>query len=141
MISRNPKSPDTEPLDDQIPAICLDLGLGLDMVGDAESLDELLALAEQSLTRDLPAIARLLAQGDSAGASRLLHSFKGFMPIFCVETLVQHVGRVELLSKTASATELQPAYALLEPALQQLCGELRRHLADNSCLGNDDAVS
>jgi HPt (histidine-containing phosphotransfer) domain-containing protein len=140
MISQNPKSPANDFPIAPVPA-CLDLGLGLDMVGDAESLEEVLALAEQSLTRDLPAIAQLLAQGDAGGASRLLHSLKGFMPIFCAEALVQHVGRVEHFSKTASAAELQLAYAVLEPALHQLCGELRRHLADNSCLGNGDAVS
>jgi HPt (histidine-containing phosphotransfer) domain-containing protein len=137
MISPNPKSPAND-----LPTApaCLDLGLGLDMVGDAESLDEVLSLAEQSLSRDLPAIAQLLAQGDSAGASRLLHAFKGFMPIFCVETLVQHVGRVELLSKTASAAELRPAYAALEPSLRQLCSELQRHLNDNPPLNNSEAL-
>jgi HPt (histidine-containing phosphotransfer) domain-containing protein len=140
MISQNPKSP-AHDLPIAPASACLDLAVGLDMVGDAESLDEVLTLAEQSLSRDLPAIAQLLAQGDSSGASRLLHAFKGFMPIFCVESLVQHVGRVERLSKTASAAELQPAYAALEPALRQLCGELQRHLNRNAPFNNSGALS
>jgi HPt (histidine-containing phosphotransfer) domain-containing protein len=111
------------------------------MVGDAQALDEVLALAEQSLTRDLPAIAQLLAQGDAGAASRLLHTFKGFLPIFCAEALVQHVGRVELFSKTASAAELRPVYAALEPALLQLCEELRLHLRRNSFENISDASS
>ncbi len=139
MISQTQKSSTTVLPPDQALAHCLDLGLGLDMVGDAQGLDEVLALAEQSLTRDLPAIVQLLTQGDAGAVSRLLHAFKGFMPIFCVEALVQQVCRVELVSKTASAAELQPVYAALEPALLQLCGELRQHLNKAASLGNNHA--
>jgi HPt (histidine-containing phosphotransfer) domain-containing protein len=139
MISQNLKLPSTDSLGNSFPAGCLDLDLGLDMVGDAQALDEVLALAEQSLTHDLPAIAQLLGQGDAGAASRVLHSIKGFVPIFCVQTLVQHVTRVELLSKTASAAELQPAYAELEPVLRQLCEELRRHLKIDPPVSVSDA--
>jgi HPt (histidine-containing phosphotransfer) domain-containing protein len=121
------------------PTAYLDLALGLDMVGDAQSLRELLELADQSLQRDVPAITQWLLQGDARAANQLLHSIKGFVPIFCTPALVQHVTRVELLSKTASAEQVQPAYAELAPALSQLCAEVRRYLDNPAAGGTSDA--
>ena len=125
-ISVIPKSSDSHtvaPL-----STCLDIAQGLDMVGDADALRELLDLAEKGLEHDLPAIARFLEQGDARGANQLLHSIKGFVPIFCTATLVQHVTQVELLSKSASAVEIAPVYAELAPALTQLHEDIRRYL-------------
>ncbi len=102
--------------------------MGLDMVGDADALRELLDLAAQGLDRDIPGIAQCLQQGDARGANQLLHAIKGFVPIFCAAPVVQHVTRVELLSKTADADEVAAAYADLAPVLSQLLREIRSHL-------------
>jgi len=111
---------------------CLDVALGVDMAGDAAALRDLLELAEHSLQRDLPQIAQLLAQGDARGANQLLHSIKGFVPIFATEALVQEVSRVEALGKTASANELQVAYAPLASHMHQLLAEISRYLATDT---------
>ena len=116
-------SPDATPA----PYQWLDPVLGLEMVGDEDSLIDILNLADEGLTRDLPAIEQCLASGDARRADEMLHAIKGFVPIFCVESLVEHVTRVELLGKTASAQELAPAYAPLAPQLHQLRDEIRRY--------------
>ncbi len=120
---------------------CLDIALGLDMVGDEPSLHELLDLAEKSLARDIPAIAAHLAAGDAKAANQLLHSTKGFVPIFCSAALVQQVTRVELLSKSANAAEIASAYAELAPALSQLLDEIRQFLKTVSPRSGDDEAT
>ena len=102
----------------------LDPVLGLEMVGDEASLIDILSLAEESLTRDLPAIDQSLNQGDARRADEMLHAIKGFVPIFSVPSLFEHVTEVELLGKTASAPELAAAYAPLAPKLKQLRDEI-----------------
>ena len=119
MTSKSPDSPNATP-----PAACLDIALGLDMVGDEQSLQELLDMAEQGLTRDIPAIALHLQQDNAKGANALLHAIKGFAPIFCTAHVVQLIGSVELLSKTAAAREIAPHYAQLAPVLTQLRDEI-----------------
>lgn len=91
----------------------------------------MLAMLEESLARDIPLIAELLAKGDVPGANRLLHPMKGFLPIFCGEALCTELSAVEGLSKTASTAEVAPAYAALRPKLDQLLAEVVAFLQNN----------
>lgn len=106
----------------------LDVERALDQIGDVAALHEMLDMLQASLDRDLPQIAYLLSQGDSKSANRLLHALKGFIPIFCVDALCDHVATVEFFSKTAPALEVANAFALLEPKLRQLQAEIDAHL-------------
>lgn len=98
------------------------------MVGDEDSLRELLELAALGLERDIPQIAQRLEQGDAKGANQLLHAIKGFVPIFCTAPMTEHVTQVEFLSKTASAQELLAPMAQLAPQLRQLHAEINAYL-------------
>ena len=131
MILKSPDFPNASP-----PAACLDIALGLDMVGDEQSLQELLDMAEQALTRDIRAVAEHLEQGNAKGANGLLHAIKGFAPIFCAEHLVRQITGVELLSKTAAAQEIAVHYAELAPALAQLRDEICVYLGRTPSAGS-----
>ena len=106
----------------------LDVDRALEQVGEIAALHEMLDMLQTSLDRDLPMISALLAQGDTKGANRLLHALKGFIPIFCVDALCEQVALVELISKTASATDIATAFASLEPKLRQLQAEIDAHM-------------
>lgn len=106
----------------------LDVDRALEQVGEIEVLHEMLDMLQSSLDRDLPMISALLTQGDVRGANRLLHALKGFIPIFCVDSLCEHVALVELISKTAEARDIATAFALLEPKLRQLQTEIDTHM-------------
>ncbi|MDT8991583.1 Hpt domain-containing protein [Curvibacter sp. APW13] len=108
--------------------IYLDVDRALEQIGEAEALHDMLDMLQSSLDRDLPQIQALLDSGDVRSANRLLHAIKGFIPIFCVDALCDHVASVELLSKTASAAEVTAAFALLEPKLRGLQSEIDAHL-------------
>jgi hypothetical protein len=58
----------------------------------------------------------------------MLHTLKGFIPIFCCDALCDQVAAVEFLSKTADAREVAAAYASLSPKLKQLKVEIDLHL-------------
>jgi HPt (histidine-containing phosphotransfer) domain-containing protein len=109
-------------------AMYLDIDRALEQIGDVSALHEMLDMLQDTLDRDVPQIDALLSQQDVASANRLLHSLKGFIPIFCVDALCDHVAQVEILSKTGSADEVGRAYAPLVPKLQQLQTEIDRHL-------------
>lgn len=109
--------------------VYLDLEHALGQIGDEGALREMLEMLQDSLSRDVPQIAELLGQGDAPGANRLLHALKGFIPIFCVDALCEHVVSVERLSKTAPAPEIAQAYASLAPELRQLQSEISAHMA------------
>jgi len=102
----------------------LDIDLAIEQVGDLQAVQGMLSMLEESLARDVPRIAQLLADGDVKAANRVLHGLKGFIPIFCVDALCQHVARVEEMSKTAGAAEVGIAYAPLMGDLEQLQGEV-----------------
>lgn len=106
----------------------LDVERALAQIGEVSALHEMLGMLQASLDRDVPLIAQLLAEQDVSTANRLLHSLKGFIPIFCVDTLCDHVAQVEMMSKTQGSAEVGLAYALLEPRLQQLQAELDQYL-------------
>ena len=107
---------------------CLDVGLGFELVGDAQALNELLALARESLTRDVALIAQKIEENDVREANKLLHSLKGFAPIFCAQSLAEEIARVEILSKTCTAAELREPYHALRPRLSRLHDEIARYL-------------
>ena len=108
----------------------LDIQLALDQIGDTQAMHGMLAMLEESLARDIPGIARLLEEGDLIAANRVLHSIKGFIPIFCVDALCKHVASVELLSKGGDWAEITKAYAGLRPDLLLLQAEVASYLND-----------
>jgi HPt (histidine-containing phosphotransfer) domain-containing protein len=107
----------------------LDIPRALRQVGGVEALRSMLPMLQELLQRDVPQIAHLLDTEDATGASRLLHSFKGCMPIFCTPTLCEHLEKVEQLSKSGVALEVGRAYSALMPELQALQLEIDRYLA------------
>ena len=109
-------------------AIFLDVERALEQVGEVSALHEMLDMLQDTLDRDVPQIALLLTQGNVFAANRLLHALKGFIPIFCVEPLCQHVASVELLSKTGLATEVAVAFGPLVPKLQKLQTEIDHYM-------------
>lgn len=109
----------------------LDTALALSQIGDAQTMEGMLTMLEETLGRDVPLIAQLLQNGDYVGANRLLHPLKGFIPIFCGEALCAHVTQVEALSKVGPADVVGRAYALLRPELDQLLLEVSTHLNDH----------
>jgi HPt (histidine-containing phosphotransfer) domain-containing protein len=108
----------------------LDVSLALEQIGDLQALQGMLSMLEESLARDIPRIEQLLDAGDVKGANRLLHGLKGFVPIFCVESLCKHVTRVEELSKHADAVSVSQVYADLMPDLETLQSEVVGYLND-----------
>ncbi len=116
---------------DHSSSIYLNTELALSQIGDAHAMQGMLAMLEESLSRDVPLIAKLLAANDVVGANRLLHPLKGFIPIFCNESLCTHVSRVEELSKAGAQTnaaELAQAYAGLKPELELLLSEVADYM-------------
>jgi HPt (histidine-containing phosphotransfer) domain-containing protein len=114
---------DTQPL-------FLDVSLALEQIGDLQAMQGMLSMLEESLARDVPRIEQLLEEGDVKAANRVLHGLKGFIPIFCVESLCKHVARVEELSKTADAVSVSQVYADLMPELETLQSEVVGYLND-----------
>ncbi len=115
-------------LDTDPEPLFLDVQLALEQIGDTVAMQGMLSMLEESLARDIPQIADLLDHGDVRSASRVLHSIKGFIPIFCVEAMCRHVAQVEELSKAGSAAEVSSAYAALKPDLQLLQSEVSNYL-------------
>jgi hypothetical protein len=104
--------------------IYLDLDGAVAQVGDLPSVLGILAMVEETLRRDIPQISDFLAQDNVQGAGRLLHSLKGFVPIFCRPALCEQVSSVEGLSKRGTSAEVNPAFDALKPALEQLLFEV-----------------
>jgi len=119
----------------------LDTALALSQIGDAEAMQGMLVMLEDTLASDVPKITDLLLQGDVAGASHILHPLKGFIPIFCNAALCDHVSQVELLSKSADSAAVSAAYAALRPKLEQLLAEVAVYLADGAQGGASNAPS
>ncbi|WP_138515389.1 Hpt domain-containing protein [Rhodoferax bucti] len=106
----------------------LNIAGALEQIGDEGALREMLPMVLDSLQRDVPAIANLLAQGDVTGANHLLHPLKGFIPIFCTPDLYARVSEVEQMSKKGDAPTVGAAYALLAPELRVFEAEVARYL-------------
>lgn len=108
--------------------IYLDPERALEQIGDSTALHEMLGMLQATLERDVGQISLCLASQNVGAANRLLHSLKGFIPIFCVDALCEHVAQVEQISKSGNAAEVAKAYALLSPKLVQLQAEINVHL-------------
>jgi HPt (histidine-containing phosphotransfer) domain-containing protein len=106
----------------------LDFDGALEKIGDLPALRDLLDMFQVSLTRDIPKIESLLAQDNVFLANRMLHTLKGFIPIFCQTALCDEVAALEALSKTASAAEVATAYAALSPKLRKLQTEVAQRM-------------
>jgi HPt (histidine-containing phosphotransfer) domain-containing protein len=115
--------------------VYLDTALALSQIGDVDAMNGMLLLLQESLARDVPAISALLLQGDLTTANRLLHSLKGFIPIFCPDALCAHVVRVEGQSKQGLASDLVPAYEVLKSELQTLLAEVSDYLLAHDITG------
>lgn len=109
--------------------IYLSIERAMEFIGDANGVLSLLKTLQQTLGDDLPRIQALLDQDDMHGVNRLLHQLKGFTPVFCVDSLVEDVVRVEQLSKHGESSEIRAAYSQLAPQLQQLRTEVATHLS------------
>jgi len=107
----------------------LDADRGISMMGSEAGLRKILTTVASSLAADLPKVDAALQSGDVATANRLLHAFKGYMPIMACDALVAQVTAVEQQSKTACAAEVLPNYQRLAPELQGLLEEIKSYLA------------
>jgi HPt (histidine-containing phosphotransfer) domain-containing protein len=114
-------------------AIYLDTDLALSQIGDVDAMNGMLAMLQDTLAEDIPRIDDFLRTGDVAGANRLLHSLKGFVPIFSGPGLCAHVVQVEAMSKDLRSTTVAPAFLALKPQLEQLLAEVRAHLLTITC--------
>lgn len=112
--------------------VYLSIERAMEFIGDEQGVLSLLKTLQQTLSDDLPRIQALLDKGDVYGANRILHQLKGFTPVFCVDSLVETVVKVEELSKHADIIDLRPAYKLLAPQLETLRQEVLAHLASQT---------
>jgi len=115
--------------------VYLDTNLALSQIGDLETMNTMLLMLQESLQRDVPHIVTLLQEGDLVSANRLLHSLKGFIPIFCPDALCAQVVQVEGQSKQGLAADLMPAYAALKPELERLLAEVSDYLVAHRVVG------
>ena len=110
----------------------LSIDRAMEFIGDKQGVLTLLKTLHQTLSDDLPRLQALLDTGDVPGANRILHQLKGFTPVFCVDSLVAHVVKVEDMSKHAEAADLSAAYVLLAPKLEALRHEVLAHMASQN---------
>jgi HPt (histidine-containing phosphotransfer) domain-containing protein len=108
--------------------VYLDTALALSQIGDVDAMNGMLLLLDEALARDVTEISALLLRDDVVNANRLLHSLKGFLPIFCLQALCDQVVEVEALSKNTDAPTLATAYAALRPQLESLRLEVQAYL-------------
>ncbi len=112
--------------------IYLSIERAMEFIGDAKGVLTLLKTLQQTLSDDLPRLQELLDKGEVYAANRILHQLKGFTPVFCVDSLVELVVKVEGMSKHADASEVRSAYAQLSPQLEALRQEVITHLTYHS---------
>ena len=112
--------------------IYLSVDRAMEFIGDTHGVLSLLKTLQQTLSDDLPRLQELLDKGEVYAANRILHQLKGFTPVFCVDSLVELVVKVEGMSKHAESSELNTAYAQLAPQLEALRQEVIDHLSQHS---------
>jgi HPt (histidine-containing phosphotransfer) domain-containing protein len=100
-----------------------------EFIGDSAGVNRLLTTLKATLDADLPTLRQRLADGNVQGVNDLLHQFKGFAPVFCVDSLVALVVEVEALSKQAAPEVLQQAMTPLLAQLTVLHREVERQLS------------
>jgi HPt (histidine-containing phosphotransfer) domain-containing protein len=103
----------------------------MEFIGDTHGVLSLLKTLQQTLSDDLPRLHDLIEKADVYGANRILHQLKGFTPVFCVDSLVELVVKVEDMSKHADIGDLRVAYNQLAPQLEALRQEVLAHLNKN----------
>ncbi len=106
----------------------LDVECGLSMLGSDELLRQILTTVLDSLPNNVPEIWRALESGDVVAANHVLHSIKGYVPLFCSQALVSQITQLEHLSKTADAVAVMPLFATLAPRIEQLLVEIQTYL-------------
>lgn len=109
--------------------VYLDTSLAFEQVGDEDAMNGMLEMLKESLTESIPQISQLLDEGQIELANRLLHSIKGFIPIFCRSELCQHVVEVELMSKNSQSTTVKESYSALRPQLECLLTDVTAYLS------------
>ena len=110
----------------------LNLAGAMEFLGDAQAVRDLLAPLVRSLEADLPHIEQLLEGGDLATVARMLHSMKGFVPVFCFEPLAQELVRVEKAARALDTLAVRADVAALLPRLRRLAGEAQDYLRQSS---------
>ena len=110
----------------------LNLAGALEFLGDAQAVRDLLAPLVRSLDADLPQIEQLLDGGDLATVARMLHSMKGFVPVFCFDALAQELLRVEKASRAIDTLAVRADVAALLPRLRRLAGEAQDYLRQST---------
>jgi len=106
----------------------LNLAGAMAFLGDAQAVGDLLAPLVRSLDTDLPQIEHLLDGGDLATVARMLHSMKGFVPVFCFDALAQELVRVEKAARAIDSLAVRADVAALLPRLRRLAGEAQDYL-------------
>jgi HPt (histidine-containing phosphotransfer) domain-containing protein len=110
----------------------LSIERAMEFIGDANGVLSLLKTLQQTLSDDLPKLQELLDKGEVYAANRILHQLKGFTPVFCVDSLVELVVKVEGMSRHAETSEVRSAYDQLAPQLETLRREVIDHLNSHS---------
>ena len=110
----------------------LNLAGAMEFLGDAQAVRDLLAPLVRSLDADLPHLEQLLEGGDLATVARMLHSMKGFVPVFCFEPLAQELVRVEKAARALDTLAVRADVAALLPRLRRLAGEAQDYLRQSS---------
>ena len=109
-------------------SVYLSVERAMEFIGDTHGVLSLLKTLQQTLSDDLPRLHDLIEKADVYGANRILHQLKGFTPVFCVDSLVELVVKVEDMSKHADIGDLRVAYNQLAPQLEALRQEVLTHL-------------
>ena len=109
----------------------LNLAGAMEFLGDAQAVRDLLAPLVRSLEADLPHIEQLLEGGDLATVARMLHSMKGFVPVFCFEPLARELVRVEKAARAIDTLAVRADVAALLPRLRRLAGEAQDYLCQS----------
>ena len=106
----------------------LNLAGAMAFLGDAQAVRDLLAPLVRALDTDLPQVEHLLDGGDLATVARMLHSMKGFVPVFCFDALAQELVRVEKAARAIDTLAVRADVAALLPRLRRLAGEAQDYL-------------
>ena len=114
---------------DFTPRVYLDIDRAFAYTGGDTATRDLLQMVEPRLGNDVDAIWHHLEAGDAVAAGRALHALKGFAPVFCVNTLTETIGDLEVMGKAGALGPLKLAFAGLGPQLLALRSEIQTYLA------------
>jgi HPt (histidine-containing phosphotransfer) domain-containing protein len=100
----------------------------LEFLGDTQAVYGLLGPLAQSLEKDIANLEQLLAQGDLPEVAGVLHSLKGFLPVFCHAAFNAQLVGVEKKIRLHDSPALRDEARALIPTLHQLKAEARAYL-------------